>query len=56
MGYHFLLQGIVLTQGSILHCRQILYHLNHQEGFGALRIVMISAIGQLNNLHMETEA
>ena len=28
-----LLQGIFLTQGSnsgLLHCRQILYHLNHQ--------------------------
>ena len=32
-GCHFLLQGIFLTQGSnlgLLHCRQILYHLNHQ--------------------------
>ena len=31
---HFLLQGIFLTQGSnlgLLHCRQILYHLNNQE-------------------------
>ena len=30
---HFLLQGIFLTQGSnlsLLHCRQILYHLSHQ--------------------------
>ena len=30
---HSLLQGIFLTQGSnssILHCRQILYHLSHQ--------------------------
>ena len=32
VGYHFLLQGIILTQGSkphlllLLHCRQILYH------------------------------
>ena len=29
MGYHFLLQGISLTQGlnpGVLHCRQILYH------------------------------
>ena len=34
MGCHFLLQGIFLTQGSnsgFLHCRQILYHLSHQE-------------------------
>ena len=30
MGYHFLLQGICLTQASNLHCRQILYHLSHQ--------------------------
>ena len=30
MGCHFLLQGIILTQGSnpgLLHCRQMLYHL-----------------------------
>ena len=30
---HSLLQGILLTQGSnpcLLHCRRILYHLNHQ--------------------------
>ena len=33
-GGHFLLQGIFLTQGSnpgLLHCRQILYCLSHQE-------------------------
>ena len=33
VGCHFLLQGILLTQGSnlgLLHCRQILYHLSHQ--------------------------
>ena len=33
VGSHSLLQGIFLTQGlnlSLLHCRQILYHLNHQ--------------------------
>ena len=31
--YHFLLHGIFPTQGlntSLLHCRQILYHLSHQ--------------------------
>ena len=31
---HFLLQGIFLIQGlnpGLLHCRQILYHLGHQE-------------------------
>ena len=34
MGCHFLLQGIVPTQGSnlgFLHCRQILYRLSHQK-------------------------
>ena len=34
MGCHFLLQEIFQTQGSnmgLLHCRQILYHLNYQE-------------------------
>ena len=33
VGSHSLLQGIFLTQGSnpdLLHCRQILYHMNHQ--------------------------
>ena len=31
---HFPLQGIFATQGwnlGLLHCRQILYHLSHQE-------------------------
>ena len=34
MGCHFLLWGIFLTPGlnlCLLHCRQILYPLNHQE-------------------------
>ena len=34
VGCHVLLQGIFLTQESnlcLLHCRQILYHLSHQE-------------------------
>ena len=34
VGCHALLQGIFPTQGSnpgIPHCRQILYHLSHQE-------------------------
>ena len=33
VGCHFLLQGIIPTQGSnpgLLHCRQTLYHLSHQ--------------------------
>ena len=36
MGCHFLLQGTFLTQGlnlGLLHCRQFLYHLNHQVSF-----------------------
>ena len=34
VGHHALLQGIFPTRGSnpdLLHCRQILYHLSHQE-------------------------
>ena len=34
VGSHFLLQGIFPVQGSkpsLLHCRQILYYLSHQE-------------------------
>ena len=34
VGCHLLLQGIFLTQGSnqgVSHCRQILYHLSHQQ-------------------------
>ena len=33
VGYHALLQGIFLTYGSnpsLLHCKQIPYHLSHQ--------------------------
>ena len=36
VGCHFLLQAIFLNQGSnlgLLHCRQILYQLNHQGRF-----------------------
>ena len=38
VGCHFLLQGIFPTQGTepgLLHCRQILDHLNHQ-GYSTL--------------------
>ena len=41
VGCHFLLQGIFPTQGSnpgLLHCRQILYHLSHQESYLSLTI------------------
>ena len=40
MGCHFLLQRIFLTQGMKLglsHCRQTLYHLNHQGSQGDLK-------------------
>jgi len=36
VGYHFLLQGILLAQASnlgLLHSRQILYHLSHQGSY-----------------------
>ena len=36
VGFHSILQGIFLTQGSdqdLLHCRQILYQLSHQGSF-----------------------
>ena len=39
MGSHSLLQGIVSTQGSnpgLLHCKQILYHLSHQDQFSSV--------------------
>ena len=41
MGSHFLLQGILLTQGlnpCLLHCRQILYHLSHQ---GSPKVIIL---------------
>ena len=34
VGWHFLLQGLFLTQGwspGLLHCRQIVYGLSHQR-------------------------
>ena len=48
MGCHFLLRKIFPTQGSIPgvpHCRQILYHLSHQES-------PIFKIYPLSNLHL----
>ena len=42
VGCHVLLQGIFPTQGlnpGLLHCRQILYHLSHQESPGILEWV-----------------
>ena len=40
VGCHFLLQGIFPTQGlnpGLPHCRQTLYHLNHQGSPGSTR-------------------
>ena len=42
VGSHFLLQGIFPNQGSnpgLLHCRQILHRLSHQESAGILEWV-----------------
>ena len=47
MGYHFLLQGIFLFQGSnlsLLHFRQILQHLSHQ-GSTEFQLISISIGG-----------
>ena len=44
MGCHFLLQGIFLSQGSnpgLLHCRQILYWLSHQEAQNAYVLCLV---------------
>ena len=52
MGSHSLLQGIFLTQGSnpgLPHCRQILYHLSHQESPRILEWVPIPSPGDLPN-------
>ena len=48
MGSHSLLQGIFLTQGSnlsLLHCKWILYHLNHQ---GSLALTNSHGTNQRN--------
>jgi len=67
MGYHFLLQGVFLTQGSnpgLLYCRQILYHLSHQGRFWGdgsqtsvyLRITQTGYLGgMLSGLPLETD-
>ena len=45
VGCHAFLQGIVSTQGSnpgLPHCRQILYHLSHQESpLGAIFLISL---------------
>ena len=48
---HYLIQGVFLTQGSntgLQHCRQILYHLNHQ---GA-DVIQIEIKGTINVMHL----
>ena len=47
VGSHFLLQGILPTQGSnpyLLHCRQILYQLSHQVGGPSGKLLIFSTI------------
>ena len=44
VGSHSLLQGIFPTQGShldLLHCRQILYHLSHQESHITIKVMIL---------------
>ena len=57
VGCHSLLQGIFPTQESnlgLLHCRQILYHLNHQGSpFRILRYLWIHSISK--SLHQHTD-
>ena len=56
-GSHFLLQRIFLTQGlnrGLLHCREILHHLSHQESplHGAYSVSHVSHKDSCN-LHLE---
>ena len=55
VGCHSLCQGIFPTQGSNLHCRQILYHLNHQGSLYSTcsyyKILTIFSV--LYNTHLE---
>ena len=60
VGCHSLLQGIFLTQGSnpdLLHCRQILYGLNHQgspiilPSSSSYDMISCLVYGQLNSLN-----
>ena len=47
VGYHSLLQGFFLTQGSnlgLLHCRQILCHPSHQGSPGAWGLWCVSSL------------
>ena len=56
MGSHSLLQGIFSTQGlnpGLLHCRQILYHLSHQESLTVQwrRLLILSLLHGWENWH-----
>jgi len=59
VGCHFLLQGIFPNQGSypsLLHCRQILYHLNHKRSPVSLQLnarwEISSAITGAHEVHL----
>ena len=50
VGCHFLLQGILLTQGSnpgLSHCRQTLYRLSHQERLSCRCVDSLGEEGRL---------
>ena len=53
MGCHFLLQGILPTQGSnpgLLRCRQILYRLRYKGSFALDRIFLLLSTQENENL------
>ena len=55
--YHFLLHGIFPTQGlntSLLHCRQILYHLSHQGSLTSM-LECYKCYGRKKNLDQGQE-
>ena len=59
VGCNFLIQGIFLIQGSnlgLLHCRQTLYHLNHQGIPFLLRVVSFWNSTQSNGQRNATSA
>ena len=56
-GCHFLPQGNLLTKGSnlgLLHCRQILYHLNHQGSLYIGIYVFILGLNPIIHTHTHT--
>ena len=59
VGCHAFLQGIFPTQGSnpsLLHCKQILYHLSHEGSPRILEWVAYSSPGDLPNPGIELES